>query len=66
MSLISLKAGEHLLPTEDIGKTLEIVSVWTTYQGGITAPIQEQTNIDIEYINGSVISARRKVPTQDR
>ena len=66
MSLISLKTREHLLPTQDRGKTLEIVFVWTTYQGGITVPILEQTDINIEYMNGSVIPAIRKVPTQDR
>ena len=50
----------------NIRKTLEIVLAWTTYQGGITVPILEQTNINIKYIDGSVIPAMRKVPTQDR
>ena len=66
MSLNSLKIAEHLLPTEGIGKALEIVLAWTTYQGGITVPILEQTDINIRYIDGSVIPAMRKVPTRDR
>ena len=50
----------------NIGKTLETVLAWTAYQGGITVPILEQTNINIKYIDGSVIPAMRKVPTRDR
>ena len=50
----------------NIRKTLEIVLAWTTYQGGITVPILEQTDINIKYIDGSVIPAMRKVPTRDR
>jgi hypothetical protein len=47
-------------PSEDIGKTLRIVFAWTTYQAGITIPILEQTEINIDYIDGRVIPAMRK------
>ena len=50
----------------NIGKTLEIVLAWTTYQGGITIPILEQTGINIKNIDGSILPAMIKVPTQDR
>ena len=47
-------------PTEDIGKTLRIVYAWTSYQAGITTPLLEQTETNIEYVDGKVIPAMRK------
>jgi hypothetical protein len=47
-------------PSEDIGKTLRIVFAWTMYQTGITIPILEQTDTNIDYIDGRVIPAMRK------
>jgi hypothetical protein len=45
---------------EDIGKHLQIVYAWTTWQAGISFPLFEKPTIDLPYLKGNVIPATRK------
>jgi hypothetical protein len=47
-------------PTEDIGKQLQIVYAWTVYQSGVTYPILEHPERQLDYIKGRVIPGMRK------
>jgi hypothetical protein len=47
-------------PTEDIGKQVRIVYAWTAYQAGVTYPILEHPERQLDYISGRVIPGIRK------
>ena len=46
-------------PTEDVGKTLRIVYAWTQYQAGVSYPLLEKTNTDLEYVQGRFVLETR-------
>jgi hypothetical protein len=47
-------------PEEDIGKKIRIVYAWTAFQAGVTFPLLENTDEEIDYVKGNVIPATRK------
>jgi hypothetical protein len=45
--------------TEDIGKQLRILYIWTVLQAGVTFPLLEQPGTNLDYVKGKVIPATR-------
>jgi len=46
--------------TEDIGKQLRILYIWTVLQAGVSFPLLEQPEQELDYVKGKVIPATRK------
>ncbi|OEU15138.1 hypothetical protein FRACYDRAFT_239817 [Fragilariopsis cylindrus CCMP1102] len=47
-------------PEEDIGKKIRIVYAWTAFQAGVTFPLLETTDVELDYVKGNVMPATRK------
>ena len=46
-------------PAEDIGKQLRIVYAWTSYQAGVSFPLLENPDKELDYVQGRAIPAVR-------
>jgi hypothetical protein len=46
-------------PEEDIGKQLHIVYAWNSYQAGVSFPLLEHPDIELDYVQGRAIPAMR-------
>ena len=47
-------------PDEDIGKQLRIVYAWTSYQAGVSFPLLERPEVELDYVQGRAIPAMRQ------